>query len=143
VAALTLKPPSCIYLHRNKMQISKTQIKRILAYGVGLFLSLQFLLSYSYKLSPFNQIFLLTSLHSKILHKSTISETSDVNSVTISRDGQTIVSHSQNNEIKVRNLKTGNLINTIGIPKSIEPSSLVQMGRRLQVWVKMASRCGI
>jgi len=113
-----------------------------MAYGVGLFLSLQFLLSYSYKLSPFNQIFLLTSLHSKILHKSTISETSDVNSVTISRDGQTIVSHSQNNEIKVRNLKTGNLINTIGIPKkyrtvfiSPDGQTAASMGKNgVQMW---------
>jgi WD40 repeat protein len=64
-------------------------------------------------LSPFNQIFLLTELHSKILLKSTISETSEINSVAISPDGQTIVSRSKDNTIKVRNLKTGNLISTI------------------------------
>lgn len=95
------------------MQISKTQIKWILAYGVGMFLFNQFLVSYSRGLSPFNQIFLLTELHSKILLKNTISETGEINSVAISPDGQAIVSRSKDNTIKVWNLKTGKLLNTI------------------------------
>lgn len=96
------------------MQISKTQIKWILAYGVAMFLSNQFVESYFRGLSPFNQIFLLTELHSKILLKSTISETSEINSVAISADGQTIVSRSsKDNTIKAWNLKTGKLLSTI------------------------------
>ena len=95
------------------MQISKYKLKWILLYGVCMFLFNQCSASSSNGLSPFNQIFLLTSLHSKILLKSTIAETSEINSVAISADGQTIVSRSKDNTIKVRNLKMGNLISTI------------------------------
>lgn len=95
------------------MQISKDKLKLILFYGVGIFLFNQFIESYTKGLSPFNQIFLLTSLQSKILHKSTIPETGEINSVAISPDGQTIVSRSKDNTIKVRDLKTGKLISTI------------------------------
>lgn len=95
------------------MQISKTQIKWILAYGVGMFLSNQFFESYMRGLSPFNQIFLLTELHSNILLKNTIPQTSEINSVAISPDGQTIVSRSKDNTITAWNLKTGKLLSTI------------------------------
>ena len=95
------------------MQISKYKLKWILLYGVCMLLFNQCSASSSNGLSPFNQIFLLTSLHSKILLKSTIAQTSEINSVAISADGQTIVSRSKDNTIKVRNLKMGKLINTI------------------------------
>lgn len=102
------------------MQISKDQHKLIRLYsitllltGITLFLKFQLNPSTSRGLSPFNQIFILTDLHSKILLKNTIPETSELNSVTISPDGQTIVSHSKDNTIKVRDLKTGNVISTI------------------------------
>lgn len=102
------------------MQISQDQLKLIRLQRITLFLTaatlfLQFQLgpSTSRGLSPFNQIFLLTELQSKILLKSTISETSEINSVAISPDGQTIISRSKDNTIKVRDLKTGKLISTI------------------------------
>ncbi|MEO8892709.1 MAG: hypothetical protein ABI417_14420, partial [Coleofasciculaceae cyanobacterium] len=46
-----------------------------------LFLKFQLGPSTSNRLSPFNQMFLLTELQSKILLKNTISETGEINSV--------------------------------------------------------------
>jgi WD40 repeat protein len=104
------------------MQISKDKLKSIRLQRIGLFLmgaslfsQFQINPSISNGLSPFNQIFLLTELHSKILLNNTIPETSEINfdSLAISQDGQTIISCSKDKTIKVHNLKTGKLINTI------------------------------
>ncbi len=131
VATLMLKLPSCIYFHHKKMQISKTQIQRILVYGVVLFLSNQFLGSYSKGLSPFNQILLLTSLHSKILLKSTLAETQRLNYVAISPDKQTLVSGSEDG-IKVWNLKTNELKYTLtGSTKKVRAVAISPDGQTL------------
>jgi WD40 repeat protein len=102
------------------MQIPPDKHKLIRLYGIilllnclTLFLKFQLSPSTSNRLSPFNQIFLLTELQSKILLKNTISETGEMNSVAITPDGQVIVSRSKDNTIKVWNLKTGKLLSTI------------------------------
>lgn len=131
MAALMLKLPSYIYLHHKKMQISKTQTKYILIGGVVLFLSNQFLGSYNQGLSPFNQILLLTSLHSKILLKSTLDETNWLNNVAITPDKQTLVSGSEDG-IKVWNLKTRELKDIFtGLTKKVRAVAISPDGQTL------------
>ncbi len=101
---------------KDKLKLIRLQRISLFLMGTSLFLQFQITPSMSKGLSPFNQIFLLTELHSKILQKITIPETSEINfdSLTISQDGQTIISRSgKENTIKVRNLKMGNVISTI------------------------------
>lgn len=98
---------------KDKLKLIRLQRIYLFVMGASLFLQFQINPSISNGLSAFNQIFLLTKLQSKILLKNTIPETGEINSVAISLDGQTIISRSQDNTIKVRNLKTGNVISTI------------------------------
>ena len=90
---------------KDKLKLIRLQRISLFVMGASLFLQFQITPSISNGLSAFNQIFLLTELQSKILLKNTIPETSEINSVTISQDGQTIISNSKDKTIKVRNLK--------------------------------------
>jgi WD40 repeat protein len=113
------------------MSISKTQIKSIILYSVGLFLYHQFLGSYLNGLSPFNQILLLTSLHSKILLKSTFSETKDFNYVAISPNEQTLVSGNEDG-LKTWDLKTSELKSVFtGLTKGVRAVAISPDGQIL------------
>lgn len=93
--------------------------KKLLAGGIGAVL---FLLSVTqiygfskYELSPFSQIFLITSLYSKSYLKQTLNTHGErrVHSVAISPDGETLVSGARDGTIKIWHLKTGELKSTL------------------------------
>ncbi len=62
---------------------------------------------FQYKLSPFNQLFAITGLHSQLLLKNTLSVDPDwVSALAISPNQQTLVSGNSDNTLGVWNLKT-------------------------------------
>lgn len=98
-----------------RRQISKVKIKWLLIFGVYLLLTNHINGSISHYLSPFNQLFWLTSLHSKILQRNTLFGSDEVRAVVISPDGQTLVSKDKDG-IKIWNLKTGSFRAAISSP---------------------------